>query len=76
MNLSYKLNSLNYKTNKFIGVGVYVYDLNNLFIIRFSGLINVGLHFNCSKHMIAKYVKNGNVFINKYILLNIYKDIF
>ena len=74
MYLSYRLNSLTYKTNKFIGVGVYVYDLNNLFIIRFSGLVNAGLHFNCSKHMIDKYVKNGNVFINKYILLNIYKD--
>lgn len=52
--------------------------------MTFTRYVLNGLHFNCSpfgipigietKHEIAKYIKNGNVFINKYILKNILLD--
>lgn len=69
-----RLNSINNNNTKFINVGVFVYDLNNTLIITFTGYRPAALYFNCSKHEIAKYIKNGNVFINKYILKNILLD--
>ena len=73
-NYTYRLNSIIHSKKNITGVGVFVYDLNNLLIITFTGHIPAGAHFNCSKHEIAKYIKNGNVFINKYILKNMLLD--
>lgn len=73
-NYTYRLNSIIHSKKNITGVGVFVYDLNNTLIITFTGYVPASLHFNCSKHEIAKYIKNGNVFINKYILKNILLD--
>lgn len=73
-NYTYRLNSIIHSKKNITGVGVFVYDLNNTLIITFTGHVPASLHFNCSKHEIAKYIKNGNVFINKYILKNILLD--
>ncbi|AJU15925.1 maturase-like protein (mitochondrion) [Saccharomyces cerevisiae YJM1355] len=69
-----RLNSMNNNNTKFINVGVFVYDLNNTLIMTFTGYRPAATYFNCSKHEIAKYIKNGNVFMNKYILKNILLD--
>lgn len=73
-NYTYRLNSIIHSKKNITGVGVFVYDLNNTLIITFTGYVPASLYFNCSKHEIAKYIKNGNVFINKYILKNILLD--
>ena len=73
-NYTYRLNSIIHSKKNITGVGVFVYDLNNTLIITFTGHVPASLYFNCSKHEIAKYIKNGNVFINKYIFKNILLD--
>ena len=73
-NYTYRLNSIIHSKKNITGVGVFVYDLNNTLIITFTGYVPASLYFNCSKHEIAKYIKNGNVFINKYIFKNILLD--
>nr|AQX36045.1 hypothetical protein [Saccharomyces paradoxus] len=73
-NYPYRTNSIIHSKKSITGVGVFVYDLNNTLIMTFTGHVTAGAHFNCSKHEIAKYIKNGNVFMNKYILKNILLD--
>nr|AOT85208.1 Orf1p [Saccharomyces mikatae] len=73
-NYTYRTNSIIHSKKNITGVGVFVYDLNNTLIMTFTGHIPAGAHFNCSKHEIAKYIKNGNVFMNKYILKNMLLD--
>nr|YP_009310801.1 Orf1p [Saccharomyces arboricola]AOT85109.1 Orf1p [Saccharomyces arboricola] len=73
-NYRYRTNSIIHSKKNIAGVGVFVYDLNNTLIKTFTGHVPAGVHFNCSKHEIAKYIKNGNVFMNKYILKNMLLD--
>nr|AJG03024.1 hypothetical protein [Saccharomyces paradoxus]AKL82716.1 hypothetical protein [Saccharomyces paradoxus] len=73
-NYPYRTNSIIHSKKSITGVGVFVYDLNNTLIMTFTSHVTAGAHFNCSKHEIAKYIKNGNVFMNKYILKNILLD--
>lgn len=71
VNYTYRLNSMLYSNNSNkSGIGVYVYDLNNKLVITFTGHRPASLYFNCSKHIIIKYIKNNDLFIDKYILKN------
>lgn len=74
-NLTYRINSDIIRLNKLnnlktIKVGVFVYNINNELIITFTGIRPAAKYFDCTKHLISKYIKNNEVFQNKYILKN------
>lgn len=72
LNCSYIDNSTNYRLSirtgkKVLKSGVYIYDLNNNFVIKVGGEIKTANYFNITRTTLIKYIKSGTVFQNKYI---------
>lgn len=52
--------------NKLVLSGVFIYDLNNNFIILVGGQYKTTKYFNVKLSEIIRHIKNNSIFLNKY----------
>nr|AQX36004.1 hypothetical protein [Saccharomyces paradoxus] len=72
LNMPHRMNCQNYamsiRYNKPVKTGVFIFDLNNNYIMTVGGQAKTAKYFNVKTSEVIKHIRNNTIFLNKYYL--------
>nr|pir hypothetical protein Q0130 - yeast (Saccharomyces cerevisiae) mitochondrion [Saccharomyces cerevisiae]AKL82878.1 hypothetical protein [Saccharomyces cerevisiae]AKL83034.1 hypothetical protein [Saccharomyces cerevisiae] len=72
LNMPHRMNCQNYamstRYNKPVKTGVFIFDLNNNYIMTVGGQAKTAKYFNVKTSEVVRHIRNKTIFLNKYYL--------